>query len=113
MLTVEFLPGDPVALMLGENARPEQVEALRRRLGLDQPLPLRYATYLARVAQGDLGRSIRQGRPVLDEIAEVWPQTIQLTLAAMSLAVVVGMLVGVVSAVRPYGWLDGLVRLGS
>ena len=113
MLTVELLPGDPVALMLGDNARPEQVAALRNQLGLDRPLPVRYATYLARVAQGDLGRSIRQGRPVLDEIAEVWPQTVQLTLAAMALAVTGGVLVGVVSAIRPYGWLDALVRVGS
>jgi peptide/nickel transport system permease protein len=113
MLTVEMLPGDPVAMMLGDNAAPEQVAALRARLGLDQPLPVRYLAYLGRLAQGDLGRSIRQGRPVLDEIAEVWPQTLQLTLAAMALAVTAGILVGVISAVKPYGWLDAAVRLGS
>ncbi len=113
MLTVELLPGDPVALMLGQNAAPEQVAALRRQLGLDDPLPVRYVAYVGKLLHGDLGRSIRQGRPVLDEIAEVWPNTVTLTLAAMALAVSAGVVVGVVSAVRPYGWLDAVARVGS
>ncbi|GIV79694.1 ABC transporter permease [Litorilinea aerophila] len=111
MLTLDLIPGDPVALMLGDNARPEEVAALRAKLGLDQPLAVRYVRYLGNVLQGDLGRSILSNRPVLDEIADVWPKTLQLTVAAMVLAVLLGLTTGVISAVRPGGLLDALVRL--
>jgi ABC-type dipeptide/oligopeptide/nickel transport system permease component len=111
MLTVELIPGDPVALMLGENARPEQVDALRDRLGLNQPLPVRYVQYVGNVAQGDLGRSIQTNRAVLSEILDVWPKTLLLAVTAMIVAVVVGVTVGVISAIRPYGILDSIVRV--
>lgn len=111
MLTVELIPGDPVAMMLGENARPEQVEALRTHLGLDQPLPVRYVQYVGSVAQGDFGRSIQTNRSVLAEILDVWPNTLLLAVTAMIVAVIVGVAVGVISAIRPYGILDGVVRV--
>ncbi len=111
MLTLDLIPGDPVALMLGDNARPEEVAALRAKLGLDQPLAVRYVRYLGNVLQGDLGRSILSNRPVLDEIADVWPKTLQLTVAAMVLAVLLGLTTGVISAVRPGGLVDAVVRL--
>ena len=69
MLTVELIPGDAVALMLGEHATPEAVAKLRDYLGLDKPLVVRYVEYVGRVARGDLGRSIQQNRPVVDELA--------------------------------------------
>src|SRR5690606_36671863 len=111
MLTTELIPGDPVALMLGENARPEQEAELRKHLGLDQPLPVRYARYVLNIATGDLGRSIQTNRPMLDEIRDVWPNTLVLAVAAMALAIVVGVTVGVISAVRPYGIIDSLARV--
>lgn len=111
MLTLDLIPGDPVALMLGENARPEEIAALRQNLGLDDPLLVRYVRYVGDVLQGDLGRSIRQNRPVIDEIAAVWPKTLQLTVAAMVLAVLFGLLTGIVSAIRPGGLVDALMRL--
>lgn len=111
MLTIELIPGDPVAMMLGENARPEQEAALREHLGLDQPLPVRYVKYVADVATGDLGRSIQTNRPVLDEIRDVWPNTLVLAVAAMALAIVAGVVVGVISAVRPYGVIDSIARV--
>ena len=111
MLTLDLIPGDPVALMLGENARPEQEAALRENLGLDKPLPVRFVNYIGNVLQGDLGRSIRQGTPVIDEIAAVWPKTLQLTLAAIGLAVVVGLFTGAISALYPNSLTDGVVRL--
>ncbi len=111
MLTLDLIPGDPVALMLGENARPEQVAALRENLGLDDPLLVRYVTYIGNVLRGDLGRSIRQGTPVIDEIAAVWPNTLQLTLASMALAVVAGLASGALSALYPNSITDGIVRL--
>lgn len=111
MLTIELIPGDPVAMMLGENARPEQEAALREHLGLDQPLPVRYVKYVADVATGDLGRSIQTNRPVLDEIRDVWPNTLVLAVAAMALAIVAGVVVGVISAVRPYGVIDSIAQV--
>ena len=111
MLTIELIPGDPVAIMLGENARQEQVEALRAHLGLDQPFPVRYVKYVGNVLTGDLGRSIQANRSVLAEIADVWPNTLLLAIAAMALAIVVGITVGIISAIRPYGLIDTVARV--
>lgn len=111
MLTVELIPGDPVAIMLGDNARPEQEEALREHLGLNDPLPVRYVKYVGNVFTGDFGRSIQTNRSVLAEVMDVWPNTLLLSALAMVLAVVLGMLVGVISAVRPYGVIDSVARV--
>ncbi len=113
MLTIELIPGDPVSLMLGEHATPEAVAQVRHALGLDQPLVVRYVEYIGKLLHGDLGRSLRERRPVTQELADVWPATLELTLAALCLAVVFGILAGVVSAVWPNSLFDGVVRLGS
>jgi ABC-type dipeptide/oligopeptide/nickel transport system permease component len=113
MLTLDLIPGDPVALMLGDGATKENVARFREHLGLDKPLPVRYVRYLGQIVQGDLGRSIQQNRPVTDELAEAWPATVQLTLAALVLAGVVGVLAGVVSAVWPNSVFDAVARLAS
>lgn len=113
MFTVDLIPGDPVELMLGENARQEQVEALQRRLGLDKPLPVRYVRYLADLIKGDLGRSIRENRPVVDELADAWPPTVKLTVSAIVIAIAIGVTTGIISAARPYGWLDNTFRVGT
>ncbi|MGH7268381.1 MAG: ABC transporter permease [Candidatus Rokuibacteriota bacterium] len=113
MLTIELIPGDAVALMLGEYATKEAVEKLRDFLGLDKPLLVRYVQYLGKLLTGDLGRSIQQNRPVWDELAEAWPATVQLTIAALVLAGLVGVAAGIVSAVWPNSLFDALARLGS
>ena len=113
MLTIELIPGDAVALMLGEHATAEAVATLRDFLGLDKPLPVRYAEYVGRLARGDLGRSIQQNRPVVDELADAWPATLVLTLAALMIAASAGVTAGVVSAVWPNSPFDALARLGS
>ncbi|HKZ05629.1 MAG TPA: ABC transporter permease [Methylomirabilota bacterium] len=113
MLTVDLLPGDAVALMLGEHATPDAVAQLRDYLGLDKPLATRYVHYVGRLLTGDLGRSIQQNRPVAAELAEAWPATLELTLAALLLAAVFGVTAGVVSAVWPSSVFDALARLGS
>jgi peptide/nickel transport system permease protein len=113
MLTLELVPGDAVALMLGEHATKEAVAELRDYLGLDKPLPVRYVEYLGRLARGDLGRSILQHRPVVDELADTWPATLELTLAALLIAALVGVPAGVVSAAWPNSLFDALARLGS
>jgi len=113
MLTVELIPGDAVALMLGEHATKEAVAKLRDYLGLDKPLAVRYVEYVGRLARGDLGRSIQQNRPVVDELADAWPATLQLTIAALLIATSVGVSAGVVSAVWPNSFFDAVARLGS
>src|SRR6185312_9667998 len=86
---------------------------LREYLGLDKPFLVRYVDYVGRVARGDLGRSIQQNRPVASELADAWPATLQLTVAALILATGLGITAGVASAVWPNSFFDGLARLGS
>jgi ABC-type dipeptide/oligopeptide/nickel transport system permease component len=113
MLTMDLIPGDPVALMLGDAATKETIAKFREHLGLDRPLVVRYVRYLGQVVTGDLGRSIQQHRPVVDELAEAWPATLQLTVVALALAAVVGVATGIVSAVWPNSLFDSLSRLSS
>jgi peptide/nickel transport system permease protein/oligopeptide transport system permease protein len=113
MLTIELIPGDPVTLMLGEHATQESVAAVREALGLDKPLLVRYAQYIGNLLHGDLGRSLRERRQVSEELADVWPATLELTAAALIIAVIGGVLAGVVSAVWPNSFFDGVTRLTS
>lgn len=113
MLTLDLIPGDPVALMLGDAATKENIAKFRDHLGLDRPLVVRYLRYLGQVVSGDLGRSIQQNRPVAEELAEAWPATLQLTTAALVLAALVGVATGIVSAVWPNSFFDALSRLSS
>ena len=113
MLTIDLLPGDAASLMLGEHATKDAVAALREHLGLDKPFLVRYLDYVGRLLRGDLGRSIQQNRPVAAELADAWPPTLTLTLAALLIATVVGVAAGVASAVWPNSLFDALARLGS
>jgi len=113
MLTIELVPGDPVELMLGEHATRDAVENVRTALGLDKPLLTRYILYLKNLAEGDMGRSIRENRDVSKEISDVWPATLKLTIAAMIIALLIGMALGIISAVKPNSYFDGLNRIFS
>ncbi len=94
-------PGDPALLLLGDNASPQQVAALRRDLGLDQPLPVQYAHFVGRlVTQGTLGKSIRTGRPVLVELRDRLPYTVELALAAIVISTILGVPLGVIAAIN-------------
>jgi peptide/nickel transport system permease protein/oligopeptide transport system permease protein len=99
--------------MLGEHATKDAVAALREHLGLDKPFAVRYLDYVSRVARGDLGRSIQQNRPVADELADAWPATLELTMAALVIATLLGIGAGVASAVWPNSLFDAGARLGS
>lgn len=105
-LLMHFTPGDPALLMLGERATEEQLQALRQEMGLLEPLPVRYARFLGAALQGDLGRSYRSGRPVMTEVLSRLPATAELAVAAVVIAVLIGVPVGVLSAVRRYSLLD-------
>ncbi len=96
---VHLIPGDPAVVAAGLEASPATVERIRRDLGLDRSLPRQFADFAARVVRGDLGVSIRTGRPVGAEIAERLPHTAILTVGAVGLAVVLGMSAGLLAAV--------------
>jgi len=113
MLTIELVPGDPVELMLGEHATKEAVGNVRTALGLDKPLLTRYFLYLRNLTRGDMGRSIRENRLVSQEISDVWPATLKLTIAAMIIAIFVGVTLGIFSAVRPSSYFDTVNRVLS
>jgi len=113
MLTIELVPGDPAELMLGEHATKEVVQNVRTALGLDKPLLTRYLLYLRNLAKGDMGRSIRENRAVVKEISDVWPATLKLTLAAMVIAVFMGVTIGILSAVKPNSYFDNINRITS
>jgi ABC-type dipeptide/oligopeptide/nickel transport system permease component len=110
---LHLIPGDPVEIMLGESAALADVAALRHDLGLDRPLPAQYARFLARAARGDLGRSITFRAPVARVIAARYPATLELAGAALVLALVLALPLGVVAAVRPGSAVDRLARLAS
>lgn len=113
MLIMDIIPGDPAAMMLGENATPEMIQELRHQMGLDQPLVLRYVTYIGNVLQGDLGRSAREMAPVAKLIGDTLPNTLILTAAGMFLTLVVGIPLGLISGARSGSWIDHLSRLVS
>lgn len=110
-LIMALIPGDPAQAILGSYATPENVARINRDLGLDRSLPVQYATWLGNVLTGDLGRSYSLNRPVLDEVLERFSATLILAGAALVLASVLGLLAGIVSAVRQYGLTDKLVTL--
>jgi len=105
VLTVVFLmmrvaPGDPARVMLGNYASQEAVDALRRTMGLDEPLSVQYFHYLSRLAHGDLGKAMISGIPVSTQLGTALPYSLQLTLAGIMLGVVLGVPLGVYTALR-------------
>ncbi|HEV2126000.1 MAG TPA: ABC transporter permease [Chloroflexota bacterium] len=96
---LKMTPGDPVRIQLGEQVNEETAQALRRELGLDQPLPVQYIRWLSRVVQGDFGRSLRNGAPVLQELTSRLPATLQLGLASLILSLLISVPLGVFAAV--------------
>jgi peptide/nickel transport system permease protein len=104
---LHLVPGDPVRLMLSEfQTTPEQIERLRSQLHLDEPLPMQFGRYLWNASHGDLGTSIRTRRPVAVEIADNLPSTMQLTLAGLLVAGVLGVTLGIVAAVNQRSWIE-------
>ena len=107
-MMLHLVPGDPVQVLFGDAPVPkEQVEAVRRQLGLDRPLSQQFVVYISHVARGDLGRSLKTNRPVAADIARALPFTVQLAVAAMALAATGGIVLGIISAVSHHSWVDG------
>ena len=104
------IPGDPAVVYAGPKAPPEELARIREKLGFDQPLFVQYFTYLGGLVTGDWGNSLATKQPVLDELATRLPATLELLFAAMLIAVVFGIVLGVVAAKRPGKALDGSIR---
>ncbi|HEX7124461.1 MAG TPA: ABC transporter permease [Thermodesulfobacteriota bacterium] len=112
-VAVRLIPGDPAAVLAGADTTSEQIEQIRRDLGLDRPIWVQYARYVRRALEGDLGRSIHSRQPVAEEILGRFPATLELTLASLVIASIVGIGVGVLSAVRQYSLLDHVTMVGA
>jgi peptide/nickel transport system permease protein len=107
-MLIHAVPGDPVTNIVGEKATAEVREKVRRRYGFDRPVIVQYGSYLGRLVRGDLGQSYKRDEEVSREIAQRLPSTIELAFAAMAIALVGGLALGVLSAVRKGGWIDFL-----
>lgn len=99
-LMLQAVPGDPAQAILGEKASPQALAQLRHELGLDKPWPVQYAIFLTRLTHGDLGRSIKTNERIGLELAQRFPATVELSLAAMFIAVMVGVGLGLLAALR-------------
>ncbi|MBA4785140.1 MAG: ABC transporter permease [Alphaproteobacteria bacterium] len=108
-LVMAMIPGDPAIAILGAYATPENVARINSDLGLDKPLVQQYFIWIGNVLQGDFGRSFALNRPVLDEVLERFQATLVLAGVALVLCSVIGLVAGVVSAVRQFGWVDKVI----
>ena len=114
-MLIHLVPGDPVQIMYAQSqgTTPEQLEEVRARLGLDQPLMVQYIQYMGRVLQGDLGRTIRGDQPVLELLLARLPNTLILATSALVIACAIGLVCGFVAAYRRGPWLDTLLMTSA
>jgi len=112
-LFLRMIPGDPALALAGEHATDANVERIREEFGLNKPLPEQYITYMGKVLRGDLGRSILSRRPITDEIRVRFPATLELSLCALIVALVVGLPAGIISATKRNSRIDNIAMVGS
>ncbi|MEA2527435.1 MAG: peptide/nickel transport system permease protein [Thermomicrobiales bacterium] len=105
-MVVYFIPGDAAMVVLGQSATPERLEAMRHRMGLDEPLPIRYGLWLKQIAQGDLGRSLVYQLSVWTLIGRAFPITLYLTLFSLLIAVAIALPAGMLAALKRNSWID-------
>jgi peptide/nickel transport system permease protein len=112
-LISHVVPADPVGLLVGKSATHAQVVKYRHALGLDQPLPTQYLIYMKNLLHGNFGQSISSRRPVLQDFIDYFPATVELTFYALLICLVIGLPLGVLSAVYRRSWLDAFTRMVS
>jgi peptide/nickel transport system permease protein len=111
--TMHVLPGDVATLLLGERATAPQLADLRQQLGLDQPVFVQYLRFGLGALHGDFGRSLRTNDPAFQEVLAAFPVTLQLALAALAIASLIGVPLGVLAALKPHSWFDNLIMTVS
>ena len=112
-LALRLIPGDPAIALAGEKASAEQIEQMREALGLNRPLPVQYVEFVGRLASGDLGRSIRTGGDIRQELIENFAPTIELSIAALLIALAVGLPAGILAALRRRTPIEYGTMIGS
>lgn len=112
-IIARIIPSDPAAKWVGPRATPEQIEAAKEELGLNDSLPVQYINYLKDITQGDLGRSLRTHQPVIEDLKSFIPPTMELVLLAFIIAIIIGIPLGIYSAKMKDQWLDHISRLVS
>ncbi len=110
-LLTRALPGDPAVYFAGPMADEQSITEIRQQMGLDRPLPLQFVSYIGDMLQGELGQSISTGQPVLTELASRLPASLELTLFALLLSLLVALPLGILAATRPNSWVDHLCRV--
>jgi len=111
---MRILPGNPVLAIVGMKATPELIESLEKQLGLDKPWWVQYIDYISNLLRGDLGRSMIWGRrPVIAEIMDRFPATVELTIGGFIVSVILGLVTGVIAGVKPGGKIDATMRIYS
>ena len=109
----KIIPADPVGALLGGNAPPELVDELKHKLGLDRPLSQQFFDYIKGAVKGDFGVSLKTNRPVIEDIKEYFPATLELSIFAIIISVVIGMFLGIFSAVKRNSFIDHFSRVFS
>jgi len=110
---IRLIPGDPVTVMLGERARLEDIERVREEMGFDRPIYIQYVEWVGRIVRGDLGTSIINRTPVMDELKVRLSATIEMVVMGMIIGVIIGVSIGIISAIKHNSWLDLISTLGA
>lgn len=110
---MRIIPGDPIQIMYGDKMPEEAIQRIRHELGLDQPIYVQYLDYMSKFLRGDLGISLEHKIPVIQKIQEAYPVTIELTIGGMLLAIILGVPLGILSALKRGGKIDNIIRLFS
>ncbi|MBW7457560.1 ABC transporter permease [Paenibacillus sepulcri] len=103
---LQLLPGDPASVILGQDATPEMLDALREQLGLNKPLPIQYVDWLVGVLHGDLGNSLVNNTPVIQLIKQSFPATLELAIGTFIIVILIALPAGIMAATRPGSWID-------
>ena len=107
------IPGDPASMIAGQRASEETLQSIRQQLGLDQPIWIQYFHYIVNLLTGDMGTSIRTQRPVISELIAYFPATLELAIAAFIIAIIIGIPLGVLAALKKNSFWDNLSRIFS
>lgn len=110
---IRMIPGDPVIIMLGERARPEDIERVREEMGFNRPIYIQYFEWMGRILRGDLGTSIINRTEVMDELKYRLSATVEMILVGMLIGLVIGIGIGILSALRRNSWLDLVATVGA
>ena len=112
-LMVRLAPGDPAMRLAGEFADQATIERIRERFGLNRPMHEQFGIFIANLAQGDLGRSTRTNRPVIEDLRQYFPNTLELALGAITVSLLIGIPAGIIAALRQNTWADLVIMFGA